>query len=98
MRPPVLKTCLLFIPPTSHASFSAAKRPLQVRRGGGSKQHTRRHPTQPSTLPPCLPLFLLQVSDPSKYGVVVMDDDMKVERFVEKPQVCAACILSGFWV
>lgn len=29
-----------------------------------------------------------QVADPSKYGVVVMDDNMKVERFVEKPQVC----------
>jgi len=27
------------------------------------------------------------VSDPSKYGVVVMDENMKVERFVEKPQV-----------
>ena len=33
-----------------------------------------------------IPLFL-QVSDPSKYGVVVMYEQMKVERFVEKPQV-----------
>jgi hypothetical protein len=27
------------------------------------------------------------VTDPSKYGVVVMDEQNKVERFVEKPQV-----------
>ena len=32
----------------------------------------------------------LQVTDPSKYGVVVMDEEGKVERFVEKPQVGAA--------
>ena len=30
-----------------------------------------------------------QVSDPSKYGVVVMDEQNRVERFVEKPQVRA---------
>lgn len=36
---------------------------------------------------PAFSNFPLQVSDPSKYGVVVMDDNMKVERFVEKPQV-----------
>ena len=29
---------------------------------------------------------LLQVTDPSKYGVVVTDDTGKVERFVEKPK------------
>ena len=28
-----------------------------------------------------------QVDDPSKYGVVMMDDNNKVERFVEKPKV-----------
>lgn len=28
----------------------------------------------------------VQVEDPSKYGVVVMDDSGKVERFVEKPK------------
>ena len=28
-----------------------------------------------------------QVEDPSKYGVVVMDDACHVERFVEKPKV-----------
>ena len=27
-----------------------------------------------------------QVTDPSKYGVVVTDDTGKVERFVEKPK------------
>lgn len=31
-------------------------------------------------------ILVTKVSDPSKYGVVVMDDNMKVERFVEKPQ------------
>lgn len=36
---------------------------------------------------PCWPL---QVTDPSKYGVVVMDEQNKVERFVEKPQVGTA--------
>ncbi|EFN59637.1 hypothetical protein CHLNCDRAFT_133102 [Chlorella variabilis] len=32
-------------------------------------------------------ILVTKVSDPSKYGVVVMDDQNKVERFVEKPQV-----------
>lgn len=31
--------------------------------------------------------LLLQVEDPSKYGVVVTDDRGQVERFVEKPKV-----------
>ncbi|KAI7837580.1 hypothetical protein COHA_008593 [Chlorella ohadii] len=31
-------------------------------------------------------ILVTKVSDPSKYGVVVMDEQMKVERFVEKPQ------------
>ena len=30
---------------------------------------------------------LSQVEDPSKYGVVVMDGQGVVERFVEKPKV-----------
>jgi hypothetical protein len=38
---------------------------------------------------PWLPSPALQVTDPSKYGVVVMDEQNKVERFVEKPQVGA---------
>lgn len=29
----------------------------------------------------------MQVEDPSKYGVVVMDEAAHVERFVEKPKV-----------
>jgi len=29
----------------------------------------------------------VQVEDPSKYGVVVTDEDHRVERFVEKPKV-----------
>lgn len=43
-------------------------------------------------------LHASQVDDPSKYGVVVMDEQGKVERFVEKPQVRAAsggCLV--FW-
>lgn len=35
----------------------------------------------------CLVLLCTQVEDPSKYGVVVMDDSSHVERFVEKPKV-----------
>ncbi|KAL4428697.1 hypothetical protein ABPG77_009803 [Micractinium sp. CCAP 211/92] len=31
-------------------------------------------------------ILVTKVSDPSKYGVVVMDDHHKIERFVEKPQ------------
>lgn len=31
-------------------------------------------------------ILVTRVSDPSKYGVVVVDADEKVERFVEKPQ------------
>ena len=40
---------------------------------------------------------MAQVEDPSKYGVVVMDDACHVERFVEKPKVglIAFCML-GF--
>ena len=29
----------------------------------------------------------MQVEDPSKYGVVVMDEASHIERFVEKPKV-----------
>ena len=29
---------------------------------------------------------MLQVEDPSKYGVVVMDESNLVDRFVEKPK------------
>lgn len=32
-------------------------------------------------------VLVTRVTDPSKYGVVVIDDDQRVERFVEKPQV-----------
>lgn len=35
---------------------------------------------------------MTQVEDPSKYGVVVMDDSGKVERFVEKPKVGACAV------
>lgn len=40
----------------------------------------------------------LQVDDPSKYGVVVTDEDCKVERFVEKPKVgfLGSTICAGF--
>lgn len=31
-------------------------------------------------------ILVTKVEDPSKYGVVVMDEDQKVERFVEKPK------------
>ena len=31
--------------------------------------------------------MVTEVQDPSKYGVVVADDNNKIERFVEKPQV-----------
>lgn len=31
-------------------------------------------------------ILVTKVDDPSKYGVVVMDEDHKIERFVEKPQ------------
>ena len=31
---------------------------------------------------------IMQVDDPSKYGVVVTDEASKVERFVEKPKAC----------
>jgi len=33
-------------------------------------------------------ILVTQVEDPSKYGVVVMDESCKVERFVEKPKAC----------
>lgn len=36
-------------------------------------------------LAPCLPAC--QVEDPSKYGVVIMDDTGKIDSFVEKPKV-----------
>ena len=32
-------------------------------------------------------ILVTQVEDPSKYGVVVMDESCRVERFVEKPKV-----------
>ena len=32
-------------------------------------------------------IMVTQVEDPTKYGVVVADDNNKIERFVEKPQV-----------
>lgn len=44
---------------------------------------------------------LLQVEDPSKYGVVVMDGQGVVERFVEKPKVDRLAVLlshGGAWV
>ena len=44
---------------------------------------------------------LLQVEDPSKYGVVVMDGQGVVERFVEKPKVhrlAAPLLHGGAWV
>ena len=44
---------------------------------------------------------LLQVEDPSKYGVVVMDGQGVVERFVEKPKVhrlAAPLSHGGAWV
>ena len=44
---------------------------------------------------------LLQVEDPSKYGVVVMDGQGVVERFVEKPKVhrpAASPSHCGAWV
>jgi len=31
-------------------------------------------------------VYVTQVTDPSKYGVVVTDESGKVERFVEKPK------------
>lgn len=31
-------------------------------------------------------ILVTKVTDPSKYGVVVMDEDNKIERFVEKPK------------
>ena len=44
---------------------------------------------------------LLQVEDPSKYGVVVMDGQGVVERFVEKPKVHRLAVPrshAGAWV
>lgn len=35
-------------------------------------------------------ISVTKVTDPSKYGVVVTDDTGRIERFVEKPQVCAS--------
>lgn len=32
-------------------------------------------------------IFVTKVEDPSKYGVVVMDEEGQVDRFVEKPKV-----------
>lgn len=31
-------------------------------------------------------IYLTEVSDPSKFGVVVTDENNKVKRFVEKPK------------
>jgi len=31
--------------------------------------------------------MVTEVQDPTKYGVVVADDNNKIQRFVEKPQV-----------
>lgn len=40
----------------------------------------------------------MQVEDPSKYGVVVMDGEGKVERFVEKPKTfCGDKINAGIY-
>ena len=41
---------------------------------------------QPSSPPFFSSLQVTRVQDPSKYGVVVLDADERVERFVEKPQ------------
>lgn len=45
-------------------------------------------------------ILVTKVEDPSKYGVVIMDEDGKVDRFVEKPKVGgwgpgARCYLEG---
>ena len=40
----------------------------------------------------------MQVEDPSKYGVVVMDGAGRVERFVEKPKTfCGDKINAGIY-
>ena len=38
-------------------------------------------------------ILVTQVEDPSKYGVVVMDESCRVERFVEKPKVIVILFL-----
>ena len=40
-------------------------------------------------------ILVTQVEDPSKYGVVVMDESCRVERFVEKPKVIFTFFLQG---
>lgn len=51
----------------------------------GCRHGSRVRPERPGVpSPSCTPG---QVEDPSKYGVVVMDDAGKVDRFVEKPKV-----------
>lgn len=40
-------------------------------------------------------ILVTQVEDPSKYGVVVMDESCRVERFVEKPKVNSTLFLQG---
>ena len=39
---------------------------------------------------------MVQVEDPSKYGVVVTDEDHRVERFVEKPKVDCRLLLEEY--
>jgi len=46
----------------------------------------------------CLPLqqslcavLLQQVDDPSKYGVLIINEYGQVQQFVEKPKVCLRC-------
>ena len=41
-------------------------------------------------LPTMWPTAAAQVDDPSKYGVVVIDEYGQVQRFVEKPKVSSA--------
>ena len=49
--------------------------------------HGSRSPHLAKTPKGCRPPPLPQVEDPTKYGVVVMDEYGLVQRFVEKPKV-----------
>ncbi|CEM07905.1 unnamed protein product [Vitrella brassicaformis CCMP3155] len=44
-------------------------------------------------------ILVTKVDDPSKYGVVVAEDDGKIERFVEKPkEFVGDCINAGLYI
>jgi dTDP-glucose pyrophosphorylase len=43
--------------------------------------------TVDNTAAPLAAVLYVQVDDPSKYGVVVIDEYGQVQRFVEKPKV-----------